>query len=133
MSLNTQFAFRRYHLKRGNYFILLFLTFTNFSFGQSTANYSFANLSNGSLVLDRNLNAIDLNTGATQLYGPNTNSFYTAVIQNLGFTFYFMGTPYTSFSANPDGQVRLGAFVISGETQNTANLTCPSGFALKLV
>ncbi len=90
--------------------------------GQNVANYSFANLSNGSLVLDKDLNAVDMTSGITLVYGPLTNSFYTAVLQNLGFTFYFMGTPYTSFSLNPDGQLRLGAGLISGETQSaTAN------------
>ncbi len=90
---------------------------------QSAGNYSFATNTNGSLSLDKNGNTIDMSAGTTQLYGPNTDS-YTAVLQSMGFGFTFMGATYTSFSANPDGQVRLGA-VITGPLQNaTLNVPC---------
>jgi hypothetical protein len=77
-------------------------------------------------------------TGATQVYGTNAD-LYSATVYNLGFTFYFMSVPYTSFSVNPDGQLRLGSTAITNHgisaTSNVAyiapfnsnNKTGPTG------
>ncbi len=90
------------------------------SFCQNSANYSFLTNSTGSLALDKNNNAIDMSTGTTQIYGPNIDFPYTPILQNIGFTFYFMGQPYTNFSVNPDGQFRFGTNLMSGQQQGFA-------------
>jgi hypothetical protein len=74
------------------------------------------------LVLDKDANAIDMSTGTTQLYGGLVDT-YTAAVTNIGFNFTFMGTTYSQFSCNPDGQIRLGATVISGHVQTAAAST----------
>lgn len=95
--------------------LLTFLFITGSVNAQSTANYTYSSASNGSLALDKNGNSVDMSTGTTQLYGSGVDS-YTAVLQNLGFNFVFMGTLYTQFSASPDGAVRLGSTLITGHT-----------------
>lgn len=91
---------------------------TNKTYAQlSVANYTYATGTNGSLVLDKDANAIDMTTGTTQLYGGGVDT-YTGAVTNIGFNFTFMGTTYTQFSCNPDGQVRLGSTVITGHTSS---------------
>lgn len=85
-------------------------------FGQNAANYAFSTGNTGSLVLDKDGNAIDMSTGTTLLYGPNVDTYTNPGLQNFGFTFWFMGTPYTTWNANPDGQVRLGTSLLTGHT-----------------
>lgn len=99
--------------------LLLALVLTSNINSQSTANYAYTTSTTGSLVLDKDGNAVDMSTGTTQLYGAGVDT-YTATLQNLGFTYIFMGVPYTQFSANPDGQVQLGSTLITGHTQTAA-------------
>jgi hypothetical protein len=104
--------------------ILMFLSLTvsQQAWAQSAANYTPFTSTTGSLVLDKDANAIDMSTGTTQLYGGLVDT-YTATVTNIGFNFTLMGTTYSQFSCNPDGQIRLGATVISGHTQTAAAST----------
>ncbi|HNX08415.1 MAG TPA: hypothetical protein PKL96_12595, partial [Bacteroidales bacterium] len=82
-------------------------------FGQSTANYTFSSVTNGSLI--------DMSTGTTDLLA--TGTYYDDVaspVANIGFGFYFMGAPYTQFSANSNGQMQLGGTAIGGGSQSPA-------------
>ena len=101
-------------------FALVLCTWT--LMGQSTANYTFSYAFNGSLQ--------DISTGATTLLTGNNDDAASAV-NNIGFTFYFMGVPYTQFSANSNGQIRLGstatATTYSGYTASTAVIAPMSG------
>ncbi|MCC2547241.1 T9SS type A sorting domain-containing protein [Hymenobacter sp. BT175] len=74
---------------------------------QSTANYTFTTSSTGSLA--------DMSGGTTDALatGVYRDDDASAVLP-IGFTFVFMGTPYTQFSVNSNGQLRLGATAISG-------------------
>ncbi|MBX2930650.1 MAG: T9SS type A sorting domain-containing protein [Chitinophagaceae bacterium] len=89
------------------------------SFAQSTANYDFSTVTTGSLVEDANSNAIDMTSGATNVYGAGVDT-YTASFQNLPFPFIFMGQLYTQFSVKPDGAIRLGSTLISGHSTTVA-------------
>ncbi len=104
--------------------ILMFLSLTvsQQTWAQSTANYTPSTSTTGSLVLDKDGNAIDMSTGTTQLYGGLVDTF-TATVTNIGFNFTMMGTTYSQFSCNPDGQIRLGATAISSHTQTAAAST----------
>ena len=55
------------------------------------------------------------NTYASLVTGDDAASS----LSNLGFTFTFEGTPYTQFSVNTNGQLRLGSTVISGSYYST--------------
>ncbi len=83
-------------------------------FGQSTANYT-CDLTNvtGSLT--------DMSTGTTDLLATGTyRSNVASAVVNIGFIFYYMSTPYTQFSINSNGQLRLGGTVIPGAAQSPA-------------
>jgi hypothetical protein len=76
-------------------------------YAQSTANYTFSSVSNGSLT--------DMTTGTTDLLATGAyRDDEASSVTNIGFTFYFMGTAYTQFSINSNGQIRLGSTAISG-------------------
>jgi hypothetical protein len=83
--------------------------------GQSPVNYNYLTNSTASLISDKDGNSIDMSVGTTLIYGSMIEN-YAAALQNIGFSFYFMGVPYTQFSTNPSGQVALGA-LITGSTQ----------------
>ncbi|HPF01138.1 MAG TPA: fibronectin type III domain-containing protein, partial [Bacteroidales bacterium] len=74
------------------------------SFGQSITNYAFSYSFTGSLE--------DMSSGTTNLMTGN-NDDEASALTDIGFTFYFMGTPYTQFSVNSNGQLRLGSPIIS--------------------
>jgi hypothetical protein len=112
---------KHYALKTFYLILLISLGRLSSANSQSVVNYFFSNETTGSLQLDKDGNAIDMSTGTIQLYGPNVTS-YSPAIQNLGFTFLFMGTAWTQFSANPDGQFRFGSVNISGGSQNFTGL-----------
>ncbi len=86
---------------------LIGLMISVWTMGQSTANYAFSYAFNGSLQ--------DISSGATVLLTGN-NDDAAGPVTNIGFTFYFMGTPYTQFSANSNGQIRLGSTQISSSS-----------------
>ncbi|MGE5435760.1 MAG: beta strand repeat-containing protein [Syntrophothermus sp.] len=53
----------------------------------------------------------------TQLIGPNSDNVASAVT-DIGFTFWFAGTPYTQFSVDENGLMKLGSSVIIPEPVN---------------
>jgi hypothetical protein len=94
---------------------LFFITGLN---AQSTANYAFTSIATGSLT--------NMSTG-TAILGPVTtgsvmNSTSSAVT-TIPFTFYYMGTAYSQFSVNSNGQMSLGGTVIGTGAQTPAAST----------
>ncbi len=78
-------------------------------FAQNTTDkYYFLTDNTSSLGLDRYGNAINMSTGTTQLVGASVDD-NGSTLQNIGFTFPFIGTNQTQFSATSNGQIRLGA------------------------
>jgi len=85
-------------------------------FAQSSVNYTFSTLTNGSLSQDMNGNTIDMSSGTTTLVilGSDNvrSSFYS-----IGFEFYMLyGTNgsfnrHTSFTVNSNGVLRLGEYI----------------------
>jgi len=102
--------------------LMLVLSLSAWTMGQSTANYAFSYSFTGSLV--------DISSGATTMLTGNNDDTPTAVF-DIGFTFYFMGVPYTKFSGNSNGQLRLGPTVASSTyssySASTAVLAAMSG------
>lgn len=84
------------------FFAICLAAITN---GQSTANYSFATGTSGSLT--------DMSSGTTQLIAANQDDVASA-LTNIGFDFFFQGVRYSQFSVNSNGSIRLGNVVISG-------------------
>ncbi|MDD4968310.1 MAG: hypothetical protein PHT07_02660 [Paludibacter sp.] len=72
---------------------------------QSIANYGFS--TSTAAVLE------NMSTGTTSLIGPSTPDVASA-LTTIGFSFEFTGNTFTEFSVNSNGQMRLGATVISG-------------------
>ena len=87
--------------------LLMVLLLSGTALAQSTVNYAFTYSNTGSLV--------DMSSGTTPLlpFGVYYDDVNSAVF-NIGFTFWFMGAPYTQFSANSNGQMRLGGTAIAG-------------------
>ena len=80
----------------------------------STANYNFSSSATGSLT--------DMSTGTNTLIGPNTDGLNMgtfSVVNDIGFTFYFLAMPYSTFVATEDGVIRLGNSLSSN------SLSCP--------
>ena len=75
------------------------------SFSQtSTANFSFSATSRGTLT--------NMSSGTTTLIGPDVDGLNTgtfSIANDIGFSFYFMGSAYTQFVATEDGVIRLGS------------------------
>ncbi|HNY01363.1 MAG TPA: BNR-repeat neuraminidase N-terminal domain-containing protein, partial [Bacteroidales bacterium] len=96
--------------------------------GQSTANYAFTTNNNGSLV--------DMSTGTTQLVAAGVDDSPASPVTSIGFTFTFMGVPYTQFSVNANGLIRLGGTQVgtSANTQIGGTATTPyiSAFSLDM-
>jgi hypothetical protein len=114
--MHTPFLANR--LSRWLAVVLAVLLSTSAALAQSTANYAFTTSSTGSLV--------DLSTGTTDALATGTyRDDVASAVQNIGFTFVFMGTPYTQFSVNSNGQLRLGGTAVSG-----TNATPTSGAAI---
>lgn len=90
------------------YLILTFIVWSMSVSSQTANNYTYSTGTNGSLVLDRNGNAINMSTGTTSLIGSNSDNGASS-LQNIGFTFTFMGTAYTQFGVTANGGLRLGA------------------------
>lgn len=85
-------------------FLFVVLLFSGTVVGQSTANYVFTTADDGSLS--------DM-TGATSILAAGVDDTPSAVT-NIGFTFVLMGQPYTQFSVNDNGNMRLGSTAIQG-------------------
>ncbi len=85
--------------------LILALVLSIWMMGQSTANYSFVSTATGSLT--------DMSSGTTDILVPTTvTDDFASAVTNIGFTFYFMGLPYTQYSVNSNGQMRLGSSVV---------------------
>lgn len=83
----------------------LFFIQTNVGFGQSTANYTFSTVNNGSLE--------NMSIGTTDLLATGTYKENVAsTVTSIDFDFVFMGSMYNQFSINSNGQMRLGSTAI---------------------
>jgi hypothetical protein len=77
--------------------------FFQFSFGQSTANYTRTSTATASLIGM---------TGSTQLVAASRDDF-SSELTSIGFDFWFMGTRFNSFSASSNGAIALGNTIIA--------------------
>ncbi|WP_291115802.1 T9SS type A sorting domain-containing protein [Flavobacterium sp. UBA6135] len=105
--------------------LFLFFSLSPNILAQNVTNYAYVTGTDASLALDKNSNSLDMATATTQIYGGDVDVYGTAILQNLGFDFIFMGVPYSQFSCNPDGQVRLGASVFTGGHTSSATANLP--------
>ncbi|UPT70010.1 MAG: GEVED domain-containing protein [Flavobacterium sp. JAD_PAG50586_2] len=99
--------------------VLLSLTVSQRSWSQSITNYVFASNTNGSLE--------DLSSGSTSYLTGNLDTA-AGTVQPLGFNFTFMGTSYSHFSANSNGQMAL--HTSSGATAIGTSVTTAAGTAI---
>jgi hypothetical protein len=93
-----------YHL----FFILLILTKGTISFSQTfnATTYPFSTASGVALE--------DMSTGTTLLVGADSDDGASALTSmGGGFTFYYVGIPYTQFAASANGYIKLGTTVNS--------------------
>ena len=102
-------------------FVTVFVALFSFVFvqGQSLSNYAFATGTNGTLY--------DLTSGSTS-YLSGVNDDVSGTVQSLGFDFTFMGTTYSHFSANSNGQMRL--HTSSTATAIGTNVSTSAGAAI---
>ncbi|MCD6069146.1 MAG: hypothetical protein K0S33_3972 [Bacteroidetes bacterium] len=106
---------------------------------QQSSHYTFSTGNNASLALDLNGNTIDMSTGTTQLVAANVDDASSAaqgldLVAGTSFTFRFMGTNYTTFSANDNGVMALGATVATNAYTigaNTVATIAPFGNDMK--
>ncbi len=85
------------------YLIIIILGVSLNSLSQSTTNYTFSTAVDASLT--------DMSSGTTQLVAQNIDGLGQGIFSNvndIGFTFYFMSLPYTTFVVTEDGVIRLG-------------------------
>lgn len=106
-------------------FLLALLTGVGLQGQNSTANYTFATNTTGSLVLDANSNAIDMSTGTTQLVAANSDDVASSVT-TIGFDYYLYGSKFTQFSTNSNGLIVLGSTVVSSSAYATSSGTTTS-------
>lgn len=93
---------------------LLFFFHNNNSLAQSViSNYTYSSSTSGTLE--------DMSSGTTNLFSSGTYRDDSAsYVANIGFNFIFMGVPYTQFSINSNGQMRLGSTVVSNTSVSPA-------------
>ncbi len=108
------------------YFSKWILTFLlllggTFSFAQNSSQYAFYTSGSASLAADRSGNAIDMSTGTSQIVGAGIDDGASSII-NIGFSFPFMGSNQTQFSASSNGIIRFGSSAVS-----TTQYTFPNG------
>ncbi|MGE5498373.1 MAG: beta strand repeat-containing protein [Syntrophothermus sp.] len=90
--------------------ILLFWAKSGFSQTITSANYPFS-VSSGAALEDM--------TGATLLiYTGSTYENYSSALKSIGFDFIYAGTTYTTFGANSDGVLKLGAALTANQSNN---------------
>jgi hypothetical protein len=104
----------------GPFITILFFALSIFcasdGWGQSTANYTYSTVTNGSLI--------DMASGTTDLLATGTyRDDVASSVTNIGFPFVFMSVPYEKFSINSNGQIRLGETVIGGSNQTPTAAT----------
>ncbi len=93
-------------------FFLFFMMPLTCLYSQSSANYTFASSSSGSLAADANSNTVNMSSGTTQLIAASVDDG-ASPINNIGFDFWLLGTRYTQFSASSNGAIALGNIAIS--------------------
>jgi hypothetical protein len=94
--------------------LLLTTSFAAIVNGQTLANYTFSSSTSASLT--------DMTSGTTNFGNLTPGSYYDDVassITNLPFPFFFMGSAYSQFSVNSNGQLRFGSTLISGGAVTT--------------
>ena len=79
---------------------------------QQISSYTFSSNNTASLE--------DLSTGATNILTGNNDDVASGVF-NIGFNFYFAGTPYSQFSVNSNGQFQFGPTAITSNVSPAAN------------
>lgn len=114
MNKSTQVVPALVPVKQKNRYTVLMLLCITFAFtmnagAQNASQYSFSTVSNASLALDKNSNAVDLST-STQLVASTSDDVVSAST-NIGFNFTFFGTTYTAFTASSNGGIRLGGTI----------------------
>jgi len=90
------------------------LFFSVWTMGQTMSNYAFTTGTSGTLI--------DMSSGTTTIV-PSSDDDTPGGIVDIGFTFVFMGTPYTQFSASPDGFIRLGPVAAVSQFSNSLTST----------
>lgn len=93
-------------------FTALLLLWTESVFGQliTSSTYPFT-ASTGAALEDM--------TGATVLvYTGSTYDNYSSALKTIGFDFIYAGTTYTTFGANSDGVMKLGATLTANQSNN---------------
>jgi len=96
--------------------LIMSLFFVSGMISQNIANYTFS--TNKTAVL------ANMSSGTTPLIvAPAQN--LVSDLTDLGFSFYFMGVPYTQFSVNSNGQMSLGNAVFSGSGISNAAPNTP--------
>jgi hypothetical protein len=103
--LNSKNAF----VKTAVMFVLFLSVFVSCTWGQNATNYTFSTSATGSL---------SSMTSSTQLIAASQDDLASSVF-NMGFSFWFMGRRYTSFSVNSNGCLRLGTTAIAAGTYST--------------
>ena len=98
-------------------FFLIAMVFSSITWGQSLANYTYSTNTSGSL---------DPMIGATSFAGSGAivsgyNDDNASGLANIGFNFDFMGTLYTQFSVNSNGQMRLGSTIVASNASIAAS------------
>jgi len=101
-------------------FSFILLLYGNWGVSQSMLNYSLSTATNGSLVLDRNSNAVDMSSGTTLLRDANLDDS-RAQWQTMPFDFYFWGTLRTSFGVNTNGIFSFDGGLAAAATQLQIN------------
>lgn len=93
--------------------LLLVAVFTTFFVNsQSISMYAFTTATNASLT--------DMSSGTTALLTTATyHDDDASSVTSIGFSFNYCGTAYTQFSANSNGQMRLGSTAIAGTSQTS--------------
>ncbi|WP_264522311.1 T9SS sorting signal type C domain-containing protein [Flavobacterium sp. N1994] len=110
----SSYSFTRFATSLAFLFVLLFSGGMN---AQSNANYTPATNATASLT--------DMSTGTTELslasaaipntvYHDDDATPVTTFSSTTPFVFHFMGVPYTQFSVNSNGQMRLGGTTVGG-------------------
>src|SRR5690349_16240362 len=95
---------------------IYFLLFTVFSILAFNRNVN-AQLANTYIYTSSTGASLDPMTGATTIVAAGTDDAGSAV-QTIGFTFNYEGTPYTQFSASPDGFLKLGTPAVVDQFTN---------------
>ncbi|PKN78109.1 MAG: hypothetical protein CVU48_09435, partial [Candidatus Cloacimonetes bacterium HGW-Cloacimonetes-1] len=88
--------------------------FTSALLSQTIADYTYSTATNGSLE--------DMSTGTTDIFATGTyRDDDASTLRTIGFDFKLGTVTHTQFSVNSNGQMQLGATVISGTSASPAS------------